>query len=130
MGQACAHCGQVHPAYTQMCPATGMRVGGSFTLVSEDVLLVGSVVGDRWHVKDVIGQGTSGTVFSVDHMSLGRAAAMKVLRPRYASGDVLHRVFHGEARAAWLVTHPCITEVLDVGTLPDGAPYFVMERLE
>jgi serine/threonine-protein kinase len=130
MAQVCPHCHQVHPAYTQMCPATGMRIGLSLTMVSEDVLLVGSVVGDRWLVKEMVGQGQTGTVFFVDNMSLGRPAAMKVLRPRYAGADILHRVFQGEAHDAWLVTHPCIVEVLDAGTLPDGAPYFVMERLE
>ena len=63
-------------------------------------------------------------------MSFARAAAMKVLRPLYADADLVSRVFHGEARAAWSVSHPGLCEVFDIGTLPDGAPFFVMERLE
>jgi serine/threonine-protein kinase len=98
--------------------------------VGGDDVLVGSVVADRYHVAGILGQGTTGTVFGVEHIHFGRRAAMKVLRPRSAQSDVVHRVFHGDARAAWSVSHPCIAEIFDVGTLPDGAPFFVMEYLE
>jgi serine/threonine protein kinase len=101
-----------------------------FTLVNEDEILVGSVVAGRYHVSEVLGQGTTGTVFGVEHVGFGRRSAMKVLRPRYATADLIHRVFQGEARAAFLTSHPCLVEVFDVGVLPDGSPYMVMERLE
>lgn len=100
------------------------------TVVGEDEALVGNVVAERYQVGDVLGQGSTGTVFGVTHTSFNRPAAMKVLRPRYAPPDLVSRVFHGEARAAWSVTHPGLCEVFDIGTLPDGAPFFVMERLE
>jgi serine/threonine-protein kinase len=129
MAHACTHCGQVHPSSLQVCPVTGERIA-SFTLVNEDEVLVGSVVANRWHITEVLGQGTTGTVFGCEHVSFPRAAAIKILRPRYAAVDVIHRVFHGEARTAWTVHHPCLCEILDVGTLPDGAAFFVMERLE
>lgn len=98
--------------------------------VGGDDVLVGSVVADRYHVAGILGQGTTGTVFGVEHIHFGRRAAMKVLRPRSTPADVVHRVFNGDARAAWSVNHACIGEVFDVGTLPDGAPFFVTEYLE
>lgn len=101
----------------------------TFTVVSEDEVLVGSVVAERYHVSEVLGQGSTGTVFGAEHVHFGRGAAMKVLRPRYTSPEAVLRVFHGEARAAWSVSHPSLCEVFDIGTLPDGAPFFVMERL-
>src|SRR5262249_47262055 len=55
---------------------------------------------------------------------------MKVIRPRYVPSDVANRVFHGEARSSWSVAHPCLAEVFDLGTLPDGSPFFVTERYE
>lgn len=120
----------MHAAHATTCPTTGARLGATYTVVNEDEVLVGSVVGDRYVLRDLLGQGTTGTVFAAEHAHFGRPAAMKVLRARYSPLEHVQRVFHGEARAAWTVTHPCLCEVFDIGQLPDGAPFFVMERLE
>ncbi|MDB5214912.1 MAG: hypothetical protein JWO86_2839 [Myxococcaceae bacterium] len=131
MAAACGHCGQLHEAYVTMCPVTGGRLGSaSYTLVNEDEMLVGTVVGERYHVRDILGQGSSGTVFGTVHVHFERNAAMKVLRPRFTAMDTVLRVFHNESRPAFSVSHPSLCEVFDIGTLPDGAPFFVMERLE
>jgi eukaryotic-like serine/threonine-protein kinase len=105
-------------------------MAGPYPEVGGDDVLVGSVVADSYHVAGILGQGTTGTVFGVEHIHFGRRAAMKVLRPRSTATDVVHRVFHGDARAAWSVNHACVADVFDVGTLPDGAPFFVSEYLE
>jgi serine/threonine-protein kinase len=128
MVRECVQCGQVHDAYTSC--TLSIHSFGRPTLVGEDEALVGSVVADRYRIGDILGQGVTGTVFAVEHVSFGRPAVMKVLRPRFADEDLVSRVFHGEARAAWSVTHPCLCEVFDIGALPDGAPFCVMERLE
>ena len=131
MAAACGHCGQLHEAWVTMCPVTGGRLGSaSYTLVNEDELLVGTVVGERYHLRDILGQGSTGTVFGTVHVHFERNAAMKVLRPRLASLDTVQRVFHNESRLAFSVSHPSLCEVFDIGTLPDGAPFFVMERLD
>ncbi|MBX3216714.1 MAG: serine/threonine protein kinase [Labilithrix sp.] len=124
----CRRCGQTHDAYTG-CTLAG-RVAGRPTVVGEDEALVGNIVADRYQIGDVLGVGSTGTVFAAEHLTFARPAAMKVLRPRFADADLVSRVFHGEARAAWSVSHACLCEVFDIGTLPDGAPFFVMERLE
>ena len=114
-----------------VCPVTGGRLGSAtYTLVNEDEMLVGTVVGERYHVRDILGQGSTGTVFGTVHAHFERNAAMKVLRPRFAMLDTVQRIFHSEARLAFSVAHPSLCEVFDIGTLPDGAPFFVMERLE
>ena len=131
MAAACGHCGQLHESYLTVCPITGGRLGSaSYTLVNEDEMLVGTVVGERYQVRDILGQGSTGTVFGTVHVHFERNAAMKVLRPRFAMLDTVQRVFHNEARLAFSVSHPSLCEVFDIGTLPDGAPFFVMERLE
>lgn len=130
MASACRHCGQPHEAYVTVCPVTGGRLGSAtYTLVNDDELLVGSVVGERHHLRDILGQGSTGTVFGTVHAHFEREAAMKVLRPRHVSLDTVQRAFHSDARAAFSVAHPSLVEVFDIGMLPDGAPFFVMERL-
>lgn len=128
MVQPCRRCGQRHDAYTGCTLA--VRVAGRPTVLGEDTALVGNIVADRYLVREVIGAGSTGTVFGVEHVTFARPAAMKVLRPRFATAELVSRVFHGEARAAWSVSHPCLCEVFDIGALPDGAPFFVTERLE
>lgn len=112
------------------CSRGRRGAAGISPAAGEDDSLVGKIVAERYKVRDVIGVGTTGTVFEVEHVTFARPAAMKVLRPRFADAEVVSRVFHGEARASWSVTHPCLCEVFDIGTLPDGAPFFVMERLD
>ncbi len=131
MAAACGHCGQLHEAYVTMCPVTGGRLGSaSYTLVNEDELLVGTIIGERYHVRDILGQGSTGTVFGTVHVHFERSAALKVLRPRFAALETVQRVFHNESRPAFSISHPSLCEVFDIGSLPDGAPFFVMERLE
>jgi serine/threonine protein kinase len=131
MAAACGHCGQLHEAYVTVCPITGGRLGSaSYTLVNEDEMLVGTNVGERYQVRDILGQGSTGTVFGTVHVHFERNAAMKVLRPRFTMLDTVQRIFHHESRLAFGVSHPSLCEVFDIGTLPDGAPFFVMERLE
>ena len=131
MAAACGHCGQLHEAYVTVCPITGGRLGSaSYTLVNEDEALVGTVIGERYHLRDILGQGSTGTVFGTVHAHFDRRAAMKVLRPRLTMLDTVQRVFHDESRRAFSISHPSLVEVFDIGSLPDGAPFFVMELLE
>jgi len=131
MAQACGHCGQLHEAYLTMCPITGARLGSAtYTMVNEDELLVGNVIAERYHLRDILGQGSTGTVFGAVHVQFARPAAVKVIRPRYATRDAALRLFQTEARAAFAVSHPSLCEIFDIGTLPDGAPFFVSELLE
>lgn len=90
----------------------------------------GDVVG-QYRVLEFLGEGGMGTVFSVEHMALGRQYALKVLRTRVIERDpTAAQRFLREARTAARVRHPNIVDVFDFGHLPDGRPYFVMELLE
>jgi serine/threonine protein kinase len=86
---------------------------------------------DHYRVVEHKGAGGMGCVYEVDHVTLGRRYALKVLH-----GDVLERDprsidrFVREARAASRIHHPNIVDVFDFGYLPDGRPYFVMELLD
>ena len=71
-----------------------------------------------------------GTVYLAEHTVMGWKAAIKVLRRSLSDDKVLVRRFINEARIIKSVRHPNIVEIIDVGILPDGLPYLVMELLE
>jgi eukaryotic-like serine/threonine-protein kinase len=91
--------------------------------------LVGSVIAERYDVVSVIGQGGMGTVFLANHRVLERPVAIKVLNALQAAKTTSVMRFHNEARTAGSIGHPNICEVYDLGTLPTGSPYLVMEYL-
>src|SRR5690606_30761793 len=71
-----------------------------------------------------------GTVYSGEHVYIGKKVAVKVLHPRFARYEDAVKRFLREARAASSINHPNIVDVTDFGPMPDGGVYFVMEYLE
>ncbi len=96
----------------------------------DSIALVGTLVGERYRVQRLIGEGGMGRVYEAEHVEIGKRVAIKVLHPCYTqSADAVAR-FRREARAAARLGHPNIVDVTDSGTTPSGAVYFVMELLE
>jgi serine/threonine-protein kinase len=91
--------------------------------------LIGRTIGDRYLVRSLLGEGGMGAVFEAEHLALGRSVAVKVLHATQATKKDAIRRFQQEARAAGAIGHPNICGVTDLGTLDDGSPYMVMERL-
>jgi serine/threonine-protein kinase len=91
------------------------------------------VLGQRinnFEIVRLLGQGGMGSVYEAEHRLIRKKVAVKFLRPELAAqGDLMQRFFN-EARATSAIHHPNIVEVIDLGTLPDGVPYLVMELLE
>jgi serine/threonine protein kinase len=71
-----------------------------------------------------------GVVYAVVHAQIGKRAALKVLHRRIPDPERHAQRMLLEARVVNAIGHPNIVDVFDVGTLPDGRPYIVMERLE
>jgi hypothetical protein len=70
-----------------------------------------------------------GSVYLAEHPLLGRKAAVKILKREFVANQDLVQRFLNEARAANAIHHPNIIDILDVGLLPDGVPYMMMEFL-
>ncbi len=76
----------------------------------------------------MIGRGGAGTVVSGHHLALDAPIAIKFLRPSALSHDARKR-FVREARLAHRLKSAHALQVHDVGELPTGELYLVMERL-
>lgn len=91
--------------------------------------LVGRIVGERYELLGVLGEGGMGTVYEAAHLGLDRLVAVKVLSAEQAKKQVAVKRFQQEARTAGAIGHPNICEIYDMGSLDDGRPYLVMEKL-
>src|SRR5687768_1702917 len=79
-----------------------------------------------YEVQRELARGGMGVVYVARDAELARDVAIKVVGPGALDADALER-FRREGRAAARLRHPNIVGVLAVGTLPNGAPYLVMD---
>jgi serine/threonine protein kinase len=91
--------------------------------------LIGLTV-NNYEIRALIGEGGMGAVYMAMHPFIARRAAIKVLHETYLDDDRMVRLFVNEARAANTIRHPNIIDIIDVGRLPGGRPYLMMEYLE
>jgi serine/threonine-protein kinase len=87
---------------------------------------VGRVLGDRYHLLELVGQGGMATIYRARDDHLGRDVAIKVLRAEYGNDAAFVLRFRREAQAAAQLSHPNVVSVYDAGT-DDVGPYIVME---
>lgn len=100
----------------------------SVLVEQEDIDRIGTTIGN-YHLDQILGRGGMGTVYSGEHVYIGKKVAVKVLHPQFAKYEDAVRRFLREARAASSINHPNIVDVTDFGPMPDGGVYFVMESL-
>ena len=89
-------------------------------------LLPGTSAG-AYVVTRFIDRGGGGSVYEARHLTLPRRAAVKVLHGRLAALPKMVERFTREIQVLNLLRHPNIVEVYEVGVLPDGRPFYVME---
>jgi serine/threonine protein kinase len=89
---------------------------------------LGKVVDGRYRVLDVIGRGGMGVVYRVEHLRMGKMAAMKVLHRDLAQDPEIIARFEREASAVSKLNHPHTVQVFDFGNA-QGALYLIMELI-
>jgi serine/threonine-protein kinase len=89
----------------------------------------GDVIAGKYRIDSTIGQGGMGVVLGAFDQSLGRQVAIKFLRPNRAAIEGAAARFSREARAAASIQGEHVVRVHEVGQLPNGAPFIVMEHL-
>ncbi len=89
----------------------------------------GDIIGGKYRILRMIGDGGMGSVFEARHEVLGTSAALKFLHSELARRPGLAARFLQEARVSASIQSPHVTKVTDVDQMPDGTPYIVMELL-
>ena len=90
----------------------------------------GVVLGDRFVVDALLGEGGMGSVYSGTDRSTGARVAIKVIQASSAQQlDALHR-FLREAGTAAKVTHPAVVRMLHVDVSADGVLFQVQELVD
>jgi serine/threonine protein kinase len=90
-------------------------------------------VGQRlgpYKVVRQLGHGGMGAVYEVYNDQLKRRAAMKLLHAELSNDPEMAKRFLNEARAANVVQHPGIINFYEMGQLPGGETYFIMEYID
>ncbi len=90
----------------------------------------GTILGGRYRVVALLGEGGMGRVYEAEHVRLGRKVALKVLRRDQARDEATVRRFEQEARAAGAIGHPAIVGIEDFDRTDDGEVFLAMELLE
>jgi serine/threonine protein kinase len=83
-----------------------------------------------YRLEKRLGSGEVSVVYEASHPRLPGRFVVKILA-RAQSGDAKSiAAFRKDAEVTAALRHPNIAQVMDMGTLTDGRPFVVMERLE
>ncbi|MCA9602619.1 MAG: serine/threonine protein kinase, partial [Myxococcales bacterium] len=91
---------------------------------------VGLVLGGKYRILRKLGAGGMGSVYEAEHELIGKRVAIKTLNAEFVKEPSVVERFRREARAATAAGNEHIIDVTDLGELPDGSPFLVMEFLE
>ncbi|MCU0654134.1 MAG: protein kinase [Polyangiaceae bacterium] len=88
----------------------------------------GTVLGDKYVIEGVLGEGGMAFVMSARHRELDESVAIKFLKPGQQNEEIVRR-FAREAKAMAKLRSQYIARVFDVGMSLEHGPYIVMELL-
>src|SRR5215471_13831312 len=88
----------------------------------------GSVLGNRFEILQLLGEGGMGAVYKAHDRELERDVALKLIRPELARNPEILQRFKQELILARQVTHRNVIRIFDLGQA-EGHKYITMEYL-
>ncbi len=92
--------------------------------------MIGQVIENKYRIERLLGSGGFAVVYAARNVLIDRPVALKILHPNLVQTPGVAERFLREAKIACKSIHPTIVRVEDIGQLPGGAPYLVMELIE
>jgi len=120
----CSKCSALNPQGTRFCAKCGSAIENSDKDIGDP--LIGSFVGERFLVKEKLGEGGMGVVYKAEQTAMDRMVALKVLHSHITDEDMYAR-FRNEAAASSKLNHPNTITVYDFGKTDTGSLYIAME---
>src|SRR5271165_3244453 len=96
---------------------------------SAAVFQIGELVGGRYEILQLLGEGGMGAVYKAADRELDRFVALKVIRPELASNSAILARFKQELLLAHQVTHRNVIRIYDLGEA-EGVMFITMEFIE
>ncbi|OLE21179.1 MAG: hypothetical protein AUI36_34495 [Cyanobacteria bacterium 13_1_40CM_2_61_4] len=92
-------------------------------------LVPGTVLGGRYEILELLGEGGMGAVYKARDRELDRFVALKVIRPELANQQEVLRRFKQELILARQVTHKSVIRIFDLGEA-EGIKFISMDYIE
>lgn len=121
----CPQCRAVFPEPARFCT----RDGTPLEPKEEPSDLPGTVLDERFEVRQQIGEGGMASVFLAADVTTGADVAVKVLAAHLMADAEAVQRFKREALVASRFDHPSVCPILQLGATPDGLVYMVMPML-
>jgi serine/threonine-protein kinase len=90
----------------------------------------GEVLDGKYRIENLLGEGGMGAVAKAMHLIRRAPVALKFMSPAVMAVSGAVERFVNEGVAASQIDSDHVVKVFDVGRMPSGAPYLVMEFLE
>jgi tetratricopeptide (TPR) repeat protein/predicted Ser/Thr protein kinase len=108
----------------------GARTGSAYIAPPDpETLPPGIVLGERYEIVQILGQGGMGAVYKATDLELNRTVALKVIRPELARHKAIVERFKQELLLAHQVTHRNVIRIYDLSEA-DGMKFITMEYVD
>jgi tetratricopeptide (TPR) repeat protein len=142
----CPQCGSSFPAGTLSCPKcrtpfdvptviAEVTHGGTLRMApfadapADSNFAPGSILGGRYEIVQLLGEGGMGTVYKALDRELDRLVALKVIRPDLARNPEILDRFKKELVLSRKITHKNVIRIFDLG-LAGGTKFISMDFID
>ncbi|MFN8550902.1 MAG: serine/threonine-protein kinase [Candidatus Obscuribacterales bacterium] len=121
----CLLCSSKYDDTVSVCERDGAKL-----VIAGSDNLIGTVVGEKYHIDEFIGKGSVGRVYKAHRVADNSFVAVKVLRENLSNDKEALARFKREAQMLSIIEHPNIVELYDFGQTAGGEPFFAAEYLD
>ena len=121
--------GLTHHGWRQLVAAPAPRYAPPRPQSSPSMLQPGAVLGQRYEILQILGEGGMGAVYKARDRELNRMVALKVIRPELAGSQAIIDRFKQELLLATRVTHKNVIRIYDLSEA-EGMKFITMEFVE